>query len=273
MQSLQNCGALALQPDSLDNLALLAHDSSYRLLKEAQKTWQHFVSDKLVHLFQPDKIALDALMGIAKDYVKGHAWIEAHVWFEAKGRANHACVIIKCAQGNGSLGEIGEPEAGNVFVRRDPAMLVDVAHAIESPQETASDIFYGLRSDVWLKRLNDADCPSGHTPRVLSEGAEVLGRSLEQNRELGALGIRGVNLRQRKDELIERRPKTVEEVANDERQYFGNVLHVDTHDVPLSFKVILTRKTYRIGFDERADAFPQVLKVIFRPSGLQIRIG
>src|SRR5437868_1111553 len=71
-----------------------AYDQSYRLLKEAQESWQYAVSDKLVYSLKPFEGAFDSFVGIAKDYLNMSGWIEAHLVFEEHGKRNHACVVV-----------------------------------------------------------------------------------------------------------------------------------------------------------------------------------
>jgi hypothetical protein len=257
-------------PNSIELPDFSRYTPCYGMLKEAEKTWQHFVSDKLVYLLQSDKIALDSLMGIAKDYIEGNAWIEAHVTFEVNGRTNHACVIVVSAKGDEFLRKVGKPKAGDVLIDRNPSVFINVAERVEPPQEIVFDGEFGIRSDVWLKRLNDFDCFCGYSPREVFDLGIIGG---VENRELRTPGVVLGDVCKTPDKLIQRRPDAIQEIANDEGKLLGDVLNFDTNNVPLSFKIILTGKTYRIGFHKSSDAFPQVLKVFFRPSGFQIGIG
>jgi hypothetical protein len=245
-------------------------DPSYRLLKEAQKSWEHIISDEVVYSLQSDNVARNSFMGIAKNYIEGYAWIEAHITFEVDGRTNHACVIVEFAEGDEFLRKVGKPKTRDVFIDGNPPMLINVAEQVESPEKVALDGCLGIRSRVWLKRVNNLACFCGYSPRVITK---LNGIALCEDRELGSLGIGNIDMCQHPHELIQGRAQTIQEVANDEGEHVGDVLHFNTNDVPLSFKIILTDKTYRIGFHKDADTFPQVLKVFFRPGGLQIGIS
>src|ERR1700722_1656751 len=74
-------------------------DTSYALREEARKSWDHAVSDKIVYLLNPREVArqIKSRVGrkIAKNYLNGDAWIEAHLTFKRDGNAEHLLLVIE----------------------------------------------------------------------------------------------------------------------------------------------------------------------------------
>jgi hypothetical protein len=111
--------------------------SSYYLLEEARKTWEHAVSDKVVYVLQSGEIALDPLPGVAKSYIEGSNWIESHLTFESEGNTYHACLLIAVNEVHKFPRKIGEVEVRNSAISGNPSMLVNITEEVEPPEEMA----------------------------------------------------------------------------------------------------------------------------------------
>lgn len=245
------------------------YHSSYLLLEEARKSWEHALSDKVVYVLQPLKIASDSFMGIPKGYVDGRYWIESHLTFEIKRDTHHACILVKFDERYASPGEVREAVVTNCAVGRNPSMLVNVAEEIQPPEQVALD-GCGIPSVIWLKRFDEGCGICGYASGVPSESFVV---SDFENRELSAVRIGRGQFRQSPYKLVQGRTEAVQEVADDQRNLVGNVFDVKAKDVPLIFNIVLFDNSYRFRFAKGAEPIPHVIKMFLRPDGLQIGVS
>jgi hypothetical protein len=237
----------------------------YRLLEESRKSWEHFISDKLVYILQPSEITTDRLFGIAKNYGEGAGWIEAHLTFQFKGNTYHFLVIVNVDKVRELPREIGEIDNSNMPIDGNTAVLINIAQQIQSPQKMA---FYRrpIDSVIRLKRFDDENCLCGYTQSLAFESVNV---GFALNRELGSFGIGQREFCQSPDELIQGRTQTIQKVADHQMQLIGDRFNLISDAVPLVFNVILTENSYGITFPIGANPIPQAIKVFFRPHGLE----
>jgi hypothetical protein len=104
------------------------------LLEESRKTWDYAISDKVVNILKPVRVAFNSLKGIAKDYVEGSQWLESHLLFEVEGYAHYVCIFY-FHQMPRLLGKIREKHVAHVTVNRNPPMLINVAEKAKTPKE------------------------------------------------------------------------------------------------------------------------------------------
>ena|SRR5579864_5024237 len=128
--------------------------------------------------------------------------------------------------------------------------------------------FHGRRvlSRVWLKTFDFRHCRCWYSARALLNPVVV---RLVKDRKLRVPRIGSLRLRETPDELIKGRSHAVKEVAHDKGEFFGNVFDLKPEDVPLIPKVVFAFNRYRVVLAESPKAFPEVVKVLFGPSGFQ----
>lgn len=250
------------QPD------LSAYSPDYRLFEEARKSWDYVVSDELVYVGYLDNVQLDN-MHVAKQYAQGAGRVEIHLTLHGKRNAHFCAIVRRCHFRDVHYG--GRKLKHNIAAgRRDASVLVKVAHLVKAPEKM---LLNRIRSIVWLKRFDDLDCICGHTPSVALESIPAVGVVRVVNRELGMLGRRPRLPCQLKDKLIQRGPKTIKQIASNERKPVGDIGKFDLEHVPLALRIVLLGKQMRVAMNEDFVGLPKSVKVFFRPGGLQIGIS
>lgn len=248
---------------------MLNYDPPFRLLKEARKSWDHIFSDKVVYSLDPLQVALNSKVGVTKDYLKGHIWIECHITFQAgfhaERYAHYTAILEACNLQNTRR----QTEIKNCTVARNPHVLVDVAHFVKTPKEMALD-GCGIPSVIRLKRFDNCHCLCGYT---LSSSRNQLSVDFLKNRELRVPGVRAGQFCKAPDKLIERRPEVVKGVPRDKGNPVGSVLDLDSNAAPLIFRIILGAKLTGFRFAENIQLLPQSVKVFLRPGSLKIGVS
>lgn len=244
------------------------YEPSYLLLKESRESWDQIVSDKLVYSFDPLDIALDSLVEIPKDYLEGNVWMEFHFTFEGERDAHYAA-IIEANVGHKFLRKL---EVDGSPMRRDSAMLVDIAQFIEPPQEMGFD-GCGVSSVIRLKRINNGRCLCGYSRGLLGKPFEAVGIGLTQDGKLGSFGISDRQVCEIPNKLIQRSPETIQQIAHEEGDQVRGFIDFDAKAVPSLFRVYLFKKLIRFGFVKGVKFLPQSVKVYLRPTCLEIGIS
>lgn len=253
----------------MNHMDALSYDLPYRLLEESRKLWDHAVSDKLVYDLNPFQVTLNSPIGIAKDYLQGHVWIEVHMTFqdslEGEGDCHYAATIEAC-----SFHDVPRQfEVDNSTVHRDSHVLVDVAHLVEAPKKMALD-GRGIPSTVRLKRLDDRHCICGYTKGLIPKPGCI---GLLKNRELGVLGIGLTQFCETPDKLVQRCPQTVENLSGNERNPIRSIRDLDSNAAQLIFEIVLGVESAGLRFVENTQFLPQSVKMFLRPGGLQIGVS
>ena len=246
---------------------LLNYEPSYRLLEEARKSWNYFVSDKFVYSVDSLKVALNSKMGIAKDYLSGRVWIELHMTFhlglETEGNTHYAAILEACDLKNA----LRPREVNGRAVHRNPHVLVDDTHFVETPEEMA---FHGIPSYIRLKRFDDSQCLCGHACRPFFKRPIV---TLAENRKLGLSRIHPSQGGETPNQLVKRGSEILEDIGSNEGNSVGSFLEPTVDSEALIFKVVLRDEVKWFRFIEGTQFLPQSFKVFFRPSGFQVGVS
>ena len=242
-----------------------AYDSSYRLLEEARKSWDHVFSNEVVYSLDSIKVAINPHVGISKDYFESNIWMELHLVFETERETHYACIV----EFDKWYETLRQPKIQNLSVSRDSPVLIDIAHLVQTPKQMTSDS-WGIPSVIWLKRFNDGDCFCGNTFHIQPKLPRV---SSVENRELGIFGVTRGQFSQTPHELIQGGSEAVEDIPDNEGNPVGRIRNGDPDAIPLAFKIILTQEGIRFRFVEGLELVPQSLKVFLRPSCLEIGIS
>lgn len=253
------------------------YDPSYLLLKEARESWDYIVSDKVVYSLDPLDVALDPAGGIAKRYLEAHVWIECQIFLQREREAYYTA-IIEMSMDRGSFRQRRGPrnraqiELSNGATDGHMAVLVDIAHGVQFPQQMSMDGI-GVGSVIRLKRFDNVDGRRRNSPGEIGKPPSGFGVAHIKDRELRPLGIGKAQLGQTPHELIEGRAQTVEEISRNQPEASGRLGQMQVNAVPLILNIILGHETAGLRLVECQQFGLQAVKVFFRPSCLQIGIG
>jgi len=236
------------------------------LREEARESWDYVVSDKMVHRVQVIEVAGNFPIEVSKDHLEGNLRIECHLTFQSDWNVHYQFIVESAPfrnQQNGQCHDSSRAENGNSH------MLVDVAHLVQTPELVSLNV-RGIRSVVRLKRFYDGRCLYGHSfgPSLDKRGVRFL-----QNRKLGISGIRKSFLCEIPNELVERRSEVENKIPSNERDSVGSVRDLHPDDMPLILKIILSQKAAGLRFIKDLQFLPQVFKMFFRPSCLEVGVS
>lgn len=244
------------------------------LREESRKSWDNAVSDELVYLNDPLKIARDIDRGvhgeIPKNYIKGNLWVEGHLTFVFEGHAEHLLFSIEFYNPKDIGCGVGKIKSYLLAMNRDSPVLVDVAESVKSRQQVER----GICSVIRLKRLDDAHCSCGYFRRVLTELLPISNGIMIEDRKLRMGGVSDAYLAfgQRPNGLVKRGSETVEKISGDKRDWIGNLQNLKANSMASLLYIILGENTYRVGFKKSANLIPQGLQVYLRPLGLKVGV-
>jgi len=244
------------------------------LREEAREFWNHGISDKLVYVNHPVKVARNIVRGIGgkipEDYIEGRLWFEIHLTFVFEGNAEHLLLCVEFEKSRDADGGVGEVDYKFLTVNRDSPMLVDVAECVESGQKMSR----GIRSVVRLKRLQNTHCRCGYSSGILPELLPVSRGVVFKNRELGMCRISHTHLPlgKRPNGLVKGRAKTIKTIPGNQGNLRRNFIHLDPNAVASVLHIVLRENTYRVGFNKSTDLLPQGVKVYLRPTGLMVGV-
>jgi len=255
------------QESSIQYDEMLNYEPSYRLLEESRKSWNHFISDKVVYSVDPLKVALNSKVGVAKDYLSGRVWVEAHMTFdggfEAKGNVHYAVILEAC-----DLKDALRPRKVNGrAVHRNAPVFVDVAHLVKTPEEMA---LHGIPSYVRLKRFDNRDCLCGYSRSAFSKRPRV---GFFQNRKLSVSRVHSSQCRKTPNQLVKRGTEILKDIGGNKGNSVRSFLEPAVNSETLIFDIVLRDEVKWFRFIEGAQFLPQSFKVFFRPSGFQVGVG
>ena len=245
------------------------YEPSYYLLEEARKSWNYAISDKSVYVRDPIEVARDSVADVAKDYIKGNLWIECHLTFELQRDAHHLLVVIEFDRSHKIVRHQRKVKSHHVTMNRNPSVFVDIAQPVKPPEQVRR----WLRSVVRLKRIDELCCPCGYARRAGGKGLSRSSVAFFENWKFRSLGVRSSESSKRPNELIERGPKTVEQISQNQRDGVGRVGYLDPNLIPATLNIVLTKNGAGFGFAEQIDLVPQSVKVYLRPGCLQVGIN
>jgi len=243
------------------------------LREEAVKSWEHFISDKIVYAYQVSESLSDARSMVSSEgYLNGRFWIEMN--FVLKGERHSIYNAITSCLANHIEGIIDPCEHGSHCgsVGGDSPVLVEVTYLVDPPQGVA---LKGVPSMVWLKRLNFMEGSLGHASDLLSKSFFGLGIPSLDDRELSPTG-NSIEACQSPDGLVQCSPHTVNGITSDQANPGRDVMEFHCDDVLSMFYIILAGDgiglRWRCGA-ERIKRSLQSIEVFLRPTNLAVRIG
>jgi hypothetical protein len=237
--------------------------------EEARKSWDYFICDKVVYSLDPFEIALNALMGIAKDYLEGNVWIEFYMTFQLGLKAqrnDHYSGIIEAGH---SKDIRRKTKIDHGAVNGNPSMFVDVAHLVENQKKMTLDGF-AIPSAVRLKRFDDCRCRCGYAQGLSFQSRKI---TFLKDGELSILGVGTGQFGEAPHKLVKGGPQVVKDISNYKRNPVGSVRNPDTYETSFISKIIFDDKLAGCRFPEHLEFLPQSLKVLFGPGGFQIGVS
>lgn len=242
---------------------------SYLLREEAHESWQYTITDEIVYL--PDFIGADdnTSRNVSEIYLKGDVWVE--VEFRLLGQRNTKyTAIIDVFKGDIS-GTPRHLEFDMGTIGGNSPMLVEVTHSVQPPQKI---LLKGCRSVCWLKVSDYGSGICGDIGEAHFESSFGVGIPHLNDRKLDpATRNNNIQLSQTPDELIEAGAHTVKGIPASEGNTVGNVEQLNCEDVPLIFKIFLSKKSAGIRFVENPKLSIEYFKMTLRPVQFQIGVS
>ena len=246
------------------------------LREEARKSWEHGVSNEIVYV--PDSVEVLGEPGSAPSeiYLKEKSWV--HIQFALLNDRNaHYEAIVERLQGLSDVFTgVREVNLGLAPVGGNSPVLVEVTHDIQPPKRMR---FVGCPSMIWLKRSNLIDGFNGSdASSLLRKPIPALAVVKFKDGELRSLESKGLSgpVCQAPNELVQTGTHVIESVPNCKGNGIGNIQQLNPQDVPLIFKIILTRKS--AGFRlvqpviKGCNQHLQSIKMFLRPTQFQVGV-
>jgi hypothetical protein len=245
--------------------------SSYYLLEEARESWEHIASNEVVYLFTFLKIASDPLAHVAKNFMKGCLWIEAHLTFR-RCRDMHYVLTYEFDLGSERSWQVRKCKNALVSVNGNASMLVDDAQFIEAPKQITMGRC-GIPSVIRLKRFDDTRCVCGYSVCIPRKRSSAVAVTNVQNRKVRMVGIRERQFSERPHQLVQGRTSTVEKFTKDERNSWRDAPDLKIKEIATILEITLGPNTVGFRFSESAKLIPQFAKVFLRPGGFGLGIS
>jgi hypothetical protein len=236
----------------------------FGLLQEARKTWNYFLTDRLV--YSSEMLDGDHDVAFTKKDVEFRHWIELHIRLVGHCKKD-LCMILEFIDPERIGSFCCEAKFGDGLAKRDVTMLVDIPQHVQDPEEVQ---MISLPLVVWLQTPNDRNRIFGNPESSLSD------RNLGINGVLtidgktdffgGSLASTGGQL---PSQVVKGRSQTADEIASDQCPG-GDVEMWWAHlnDVLSTFKIVIGRGAIGFRFSRRFYEFTQGIKVHLRPNGL-----
>jgi hypothetical protein len=138
--------------------------SPLALRKEARKSWDYFVSDKVVHLAELPRLNCNITLSIPEQYCRLWFWIELYVRLKGEGHTDFYAVIEHAV---GNLRRIRNLNIKSSRVNGNNGVPGDISKLVKEPEWVLGG---GISSVIWLKRLDDL-APVLRTDRFLMDHA------------------------------------------------------------------------------------------------------
>lgn len=213
------------------------------LCEETRKDWQYAFSDEIVYLDQSAEALIDTRLVPTKMYSELHGVMKIKFMLKGDRHAYYVACIrnIDCEDAFFlSGGQVWKMQDGSTPISRNPPMLVEVAYLVKPPQRVS---FVGIPSVIRLKRCNLTNRFTGHTDEASIERVQSTsgqGRTIYDWKSRSFWDA--AEPCQSPNQLVQRSSHVVDRIACNQTDGVRNVQQVKVEDMPLIFKIILTRK-------------------------------
>jgi hypothetical protein len=269
----------------------------FDLRKEAQKSWEHHVCNKIVYF--PQSLTVFAnrqcvrmqRVSLPEIYFKADGWIELQFCLVGERNAHYVAIIeslnakIKrialrdraitgLKAENVSPRDVWKPNYDFTSIRRNSPMLVEVTEGIQPPEGMG---FVGLPSTIRLKRFDFLDRFGGNSgdlpipsPNVLRFGGQgIKDGKLDSFRR--RTGTRQSS--QTPNDLIETGAHVIESVSDRQTGVIRNIEKLTFKTIPLLFKIVISPQSISLRSGELFQKRIQRVQMHLRPTKFQIGIG
>lgn len=247
----------------------------YRLLEESRKSWQYVTSDEAVHLLAFFEVSENPFLAVAKDFMEGRMWIEAHFTLRLGGYMKdeaHWTATYECDMRSKRFRKIREVNMALISVNRDAPMFVNRAQGMETPKKIVAGGCH-VPTVIRLKRLDDRRCLCGYSVRVSRKGSPVVAVIHVKNREIGVLGIGDRKFGKRPNQMIQSSASAVQEVSEDERHPRGNTPNSDANEIASLLQITFGPRGNGFRVSESSKFTLQAIKVFLRPGHFGLGIS
>jgi hypothetical protein len=255
---------------NIEPLIRQQYDLPVRMLLEARESWEHVISNTVVHFLDSEKVTLNTFLGVAKRYVEGDIWVELHLTFHLQ-RESHYVLVIESDQR--FRDRVRQFETDNRTMRWNPSVLINVAQFVEPPKQVP---FYGrsIPSVIRLKGIDDQLCSCGYSTDLSFESSDLIGALLVNDRELSTLSVGASAVRnQQPNQMVERCSQATEDIARDNRESRRRVFDLNAKLADSILNIDLCREFARFRAVEHTQFYPQAIKMFLRPGCFQIGIS
>lgn len=249
----------------------------FSLREEARKSWEHRISDKIVHLDKVFVSEYEAFTRLVDFKLNFDIWVEVHLFLNGERKA-HYCLIVDLLSIERDRvhtvdpAEIKFPAVRNLSEACDMSVLVNIPELVQSPEMSGFEI---VPCVVWLHRLHDGDCRFGDTESDLSQSDLCIYRVFIENREREfASWLRGCQQSQLPCEMIQRGSKGRNKISR--RQYDSEKVGIESmlnlDDVLPFLDIIIGSNSVTASFRQSSNLFPERIEVFLRPLHLKSRM-
>jgi hypothetical protein len=246
---------------------------SFHSLEEACESWQYAVSDKFVYLSESTEALGNSGDVPTEIYFKLHGRIKIQFMLEGDRNAYYEAII--CRFGD-NVAEISDRQSGEVDhsltpICRNPPMLVEVTYLVQPPKRVC---FIGCPSVIWLKRFDLANGFTGDVNEPIVKRVQ-LGSSQDwavNNRESSTFTRDSLQSSQTPNQLVQGGPHIIDRISSDQANGVGDIKQIKAEDVPLMFKVILSRKSIGIRMGKSVEFQIKKVKMALCPSKFHLGI-
>lgn len=217
----------------------------WRLREEARESWDHVISDKIIYLSEPRHGNLKLSHVFAEQYFEGKVWFEVH-WTFVKGdnREMHFLCICEVSPVSFPSGK-REMDSERVGIHRNRPMFIHGPEFIKLPEGIVPK---RVASEVRLKRVN-LGCHCGWEEPSL-DFVNVVPDLGDGKLNLPLLSVSESSGRrevgQGPSQLVESRPQTANEVANEHRDQFWSRFILDPDDVDGLLEIVIVGERCKV---------------------------
>jgi hypothetical protein len=240
--------------------------SYFSLREEARKSWDYFITDKLIYAKQLIDSEDNPFLFISEVNLYREPWIEGHFVFGGKWKS-HYVFIAEGIPGR----DWNAVRDGQINMNGMPSqipVLVDVPQLIEPPEMAT---LVGIPVMVRLKRLHDGDCEVGDLKGAPSNPDLCVERILFADWEARfPRRLIGSERSQLPCHVIEGGSQTGDEIASDQRNDGVGKIYRRSDNPLIPFNVVCGREMMGIRCPVFADLNIERVKVFLRPTHFTI---
>jgi hypothetical protein len=250
--------------------SLMGLPSYFLLREEAQKCWQHRISNEVVHIHKVFKGYKDPFDGVAKLHIYPRLWIECHLIFHSERNLHYVALIEPFYRHIETSGNVKNPISGSP-ANHNESVFVDIPEFVQSPEMRE---FVSIPTLIRLKLLHEGECGFRDSISRSNDLDLCLDRILVANREgdflVGSVGSQSGEL---PNQVVETGSKAANKIAcNHGEMKRERCNEFDLDDVPTTFHVLFSRNSMSLRLLESKKVTLKRIQVFLRPVELKVRV-